>query len=141
VFAVPGSPLDPRCLGSNDLIRQGAHLTEGLSDVLDNLPDHPMRQGLARSPLFARGAPPAGLADGGADDREEAGPLAPDDHASVTALVLPLLGPSPTSVDDVIRRCQLSAPAVMSALLDLEIAGRVRSLPGNRVVLRADPAP
>ena len=40
LFAVPGSPLDPRARGSNDLIRQGAHLTETASDVLDNLPDH-----------------------------------------------------------------------------------------------------
>ena len=56
LFAVPGSPLDPRARGSNDLIRQGAHLTETASDVLDNLPDHPSRVGLARAPLFARGA-------------------------------------------------------------------------------------
>jgi DNA processing protein len=48
LFAVPGSPLDPRCHGSNDLIRQGAHLTESAADVLANLPDHPARQGLAR---------------------------------------------------------------------------------------------
>jgi DNA processing protein len=43
VFAVPGSPLDPRCRGSNGLIRDGAHLTETAADVLDNLPDHPLR--------------------------------------------------------------------------------------------------
>ena len=47
LFAVPGSPLDPRCHGSNDLIRQGAHLTETAADVLENLPDHPSREGLA----------------------------------------------------------------------------------------------
>ena len=54
LFAVPGSPLDPRSRGANDLIRQGAHLTETAQDVLDNLPDHPSREGLARVPLFAR---------------------------------------------------------------------------------------
>ena len=52
---MPGSPLDPRARGANDLIRQGAHLTETAEDVLDNLPDHPLREGLARDPLFARG--------------------------------------------------------------------------------------
>ncbi len=52
LFAVPGSPLDPRARGSNDLIRQGAHLTENARDVLDNLPDHPMQEGLGRDPLF-----------------------------------------------------------------------------------------
>jgi DNA processing protein len=41
VFAVPGSPLDPRCHGSNDLIRQGAQLTETAADVLANLPQGP----------------------------------------------------------------------------------------------------
>ena len=56
LFAVPGSPLDPRSRGANDLIRQGAHLTETAQDVLDNLPDHPSREGLARVPLFARDA-------------------------------------------------------------------------------------
>ena len=60
LFAVPGSPLDPRSRGANDLIRQGAHLTETAQDVLDNLPDHPSREGLARVPLFAR-EPPSGF--------------------------------------------------------------------------------
>src|SRR6185312_4251545 len=62
LFAVPGSPLDPRARGTNDLIRQGAHLTETASDVLDNLPDHPSREGLARLPVFARGTA-SGLAE------------------------------------------------------------------------------
>jgi len=55
LFAVPGSPLDPRCRGSNDLIRQGATLTESAADVVDNLTDHPGRAGLSRLPLFKRG--------------------------------------------------------------------------------------
>ena len=61
LFAVPGSPLDPRCRGSNGLIRDGAHLTETAADVLDNLPDHPLREGIGRSPLFARGPAPERL--------------------------------------------------------------------------------
>ncbi len=52
LFAVPGSPLDPRSRDANDLIRQGAHLTETAQDVLDNLPDHPSREGLGRVPMF-----------------------------------------------------------------------------------------
>ena len=66
LFAVPGSPLDPRCRGSNDLLRQGANLTETAADVLANLPDHPARQGLARDPMFLHGksgfAEPSGTA-------------------------------------------------------------------------------
>ena len=51
VFAVPGSPLDPRCRGANDLIRQGAHLTESAEDVLAQLGAAAAR---CRSPSAAR---------------------------------------------------------------------------------------
>ena len=47
VFAVPGSPLDPRARGGNDLIRQGAMLVENAADVLDNLPLEPTARRLA----------------------------------------------------------------------------------------------
>jgi DNA processing protein len=49
--------------------------------------------------------------------------------------VLELLGPSPTMVDDVVRRCQFSPAAALSVLLELELAGRVEMLPGHRVAL------
>ncbi len=130
IFAVPGSPLDPRARGANDLIRQGAHLTENLDDILGNLPDHPDRQGLARAPLFAR-PEAAGL-------REPAPEFQPVDITEKLAnqmrgALLDALSASPTAVDDLVRRCQFSAPAVMAVLLELEIAGRVEMLPGNRV--------
>jgi DNA processing protein len=54
--------------------------------------------------------------------------------------VLDLLGPSPTPVDDVVRRCQFSPAAVMVVLLELELAGRLELLPGNRVALLTDEA-
>ena len=53
--------------------------------------------------------------------------------------MLDLLGPSPTPVDAVVRRCQFSAPAIMAALLELELAGRVETLPGGRVAALLDP--
>jgi predicted Rossmann fold nucleotide-binding protein DprA/Smf involved in DNA uptake len=49
--------------------------------------------------------------------------------------VLALLSPEPTSVDDIVRRCQLSPPATVAVLLELELTGRVETLPGNRVAL------
>jgi DNA processing protein len=54
---------------------------------------------------------------------------------------LQLLGPAPTSVDDLARRCQLSAATVNSALMDLELAGRVAALPGNRFALIGEAGP
>ncbi len=137
LFAVPGSPLDPRSRGSNDLIRQGAHLTEGAADVLANLPDHPLLQGLARDPLFAGLAEPPVPAPEPEDDHHET----PKDLAQVRARVTDLLGPSPTAVDDLVRRCQFSAAAVMAALLELELAGRIETLPGHRVALLSGHSP
>ena len=132
LFAVPGSPLDPRARGANDLIRQGAHLVETAQDVLDNLPDHPALEGLARVPLFARNTPP-GCAEPPPDWQEPA--ESPADLAQARRQVIDLLETSPTAVDDVIRRCQFSAAAVMVVLLELELAGRIETLPGSRVAL------
>jgi DNA processing protein len=123
VFAVPGSPLDPRCRGSNDLIRQGAHLVEGAEDVLANLPAAPREL-----PLFrVRPAPDA------APDAAEEAPSLP----GIPGQVLELIGPTPMAVDDLVRRCHLSLPAVQAILLDLELSGLVEALPGNRVVRAA----
>lgn len=125
LFAVPGSPLDPRARGSNDLIRQGAHLIETAEDVLAHLPEAP-RDG----PLFAP-RPASPLLD--AAPPEEAAPLAAAEGEAVQ--VLELLGPSPVAVDELVRRCHLSTPTVQAVLLDLELAGRIETLPGNRVAL------
>ncbi|HEY5300867.1 MAG TPA: DNA-processing protein DprA, partial [Acetobacteraceae bacterium] len=101
LFAAPGSPLDPRARGSNDLIRQGAHLTETAADVLDNLPDHPLRAGIARAPLFARGSP-EGLAE---PDLAWEEPVEPASSlAAARSQVVELLDASPTPVDDLVRR-------------------------------------
>ena len=120
LFAVPGSPLDPRCRGSNDLIRSGARLVESASDVLAGLAEH------ASSP--AKGRP--GLA-------EEADPYEgpPGDVDLARRLVLENLGHDPTEVDDLVRRCQLSASAVVAALLELELGGRLEVLPGHKACL------
>ncbi|HJS84635.1 MAG TPA: DNA-processing protein DprA [Acetobacteraceae bacterium] len=134
LFAVPGSPLDPRARGSNDLIRQGAHLTETASDVLDNLPDHPSRVGIARAPLFARGTPD-GFGEPGPVWEEPAEPQAT--LAAARSQVIELLDASPTAVDDLVRRCQFSPAAVMAVLLELELAGRIETLSGARVALLA----
>jgi len=133
LFAVPGSPLDPRCQGSNDLIRQGAHLTESAADILGNLPNHPALTGLARDPLFRHAR----------NGFSEAAARAPEPETDAASLrearrkIPPLIGPDPVAVDEIARRCQLSTAAVAAVLLELELAGRVETLPGNRVALTA----
>jgi DNA processing protein len=124
LFAIPGSPLDPRARGSNDLIRQGAHLAETAEDVLLHLPEAPRL-----APLFA--APPTWS---GSKPARPFVPSPPED-SGIPSQVLDMLGGSPIAVDEVMRRCHLSPSAIQAILLDLELAGRVELLPGNRVAL------
>jgi DNA processing protein len=128
VFAVPGSPLDPRTRGGNDLLREGAVLTETAQDVLDNLsgfgalfPFGPDTSGVRDPPPCVSGDPDQLVEPSGLD--------------RARSQVVSLLGPTPTKVDDLMRRCQLSPAAVMAVLLELELAGRVETLPGNRFAL------
>jgi DNA processing protein len=132
IFAVPGSPLDPRCAGSNDLLRQGAHLVAGAEDVIANLPDDPRLVGLARVPLFSRD-----VGQGVAEDiLAWAGPPETDcDFSALQSELLGLLGPSPTEVDFLVRSSRFSAASVAAALVQLELALRVEFLPGNRISL------
>lgn len=116
VFAVPGSPLDPRARGTNDLIRQGATLTEGAADVLAVL-------GGAAPPPLSLPAQIAGIA------------VLSDEASLLTARqrVVEKLGPAPVPVDEIIRQCQLPAALVLTILLELELAGRLTRHPGNQV--------
>jgi DNA processing protein len=122
VFAVPGSPLDPRCKGSNDLIRKGATLTEDAEDVVSGLGGM-LRQGFDEPPA---GPPSIGPSGWNIDEK-----------SLVTARpkVVEALGPTPVTVDDLIRECQLSAAVVLTVLLELELAGRVERHPGSRFSL------
>ncbi len=115
VFAVPGSPIDPRSRGCNDLIRQGAMLTENADDVLHALAAMPHTFREPERPSFI---PP----------RE-------DTIDAARPIVLELLGPTPIGIDDIIRRSNLPAAAVMSVLLELELAGRLHRSPGQLVAL------
>jgi DNA processing protein len=121
VFAVPGSPLDPRARGGNHLIRQGATLTETVDDVLRVL--EPMRAApekvyKSQHPFLTESAPPAGFSADSAHDR-----------------IVAALGPAPVAVDEIIRSCQFSPAIVAAVLLELELAGRLERHPGNRVSL------
>jgi DNA processing protein len=121
VFAVPGHPKDPRSAGGNALIRDGAPLVENAQQVLDLLPDRPLSMPLLR------------------ERAERIAPVRPAAEASppgdAAAQIIELLGHAPLAVDELERRCQLSGSALSAVLLELELAGRVETLPGNRVAL------
>jgi DNA processing protein len=117
VFAVPGSPLDPRAEGSNGLLKQGAVLVTEVEDVIAVL-----RPIIGRPPEqpIAEPAPGAGPDEPAADAR---------------AKIIALLGPTPVAVDDLIRLSGCSAAAVLTTLLELELAGRLDRQRGGLVAL------
>ncbi len=123
VFAVPGSPLDPRAKGANRLIREGATLTESADDVLAVL--RPILGHGFREPSEREIASPL---------RDEPAPERETDR--VRAIVEEKLGPHPVEVDELIRQCRASPAAVLTVLLELELAGRAQRHPGNRVAWR-----
>ena len=114
VFAVPGSPLDPRAKGPNDLIRQGAILCEGVEDVLRSLS--------GQAHLRERERPYA-AEDEGADI----------DHDALREEVARLLSPTPVSRDELVRATHAPTSAVMAALVELALAERAELLPGGMV--------
>ncbi|MEJ2408497.1 MAG: DNA-processing protein DprA [Novosphingobium sp.] len=123
VMAVPGSPLDARSHGCNQLIRDGAVLVQSVEDVAELLSSF----GGAPRPMPSRPMPP-----GRALVREEDGEGIVDDSP---VSVAGLLTSAPVSVDELIRQSGASASAVQLALLELEIAGRLVRHAAGRVSL------
>lgn len=122
VFAVPGSPLDPRCQGTNKLIKEGATLTESAEDVLAHYRSYIHRRPLreAQADLFA---PKASSLPSEAE------------MEAARALIIERLSPSPTLVDELIAECEKPAHIVLGILLELELAGRIERHAGARVSL------
>ena len=116
VMAVPGSPLDPRAQGCNQLIRDGATLIQTAADVVEAI--RPFEHRVRSAPAAYEPA------------REE---LNGDD---ALGLVEELLGPSPVPVDEIIRLSGAPTGAVQIALLELDLAGRIDRHAGNKVSLR-----
>jgi DNA processing protein len=150
VFAVPGSPLDPRAEGTNDLIRQGATLCASAEHVIEALAarigsEEPPTK-TAREPGFhpydeidelweelpLSGEPSAASESGRELLFDEPADEAPKSPAS--ALVT-LLGPAPISPDDLARQSGLPIRAVHGILLELELAGKLIRHPGSGVSL------
>lgn len=119
VFAVPGSPLDPRSRGANRLIRDGAILTETVADIRSALA--PM---LSAPPRPESPAPTLfeGLSDNAGDGLD-----------SARNAIAACLSPTAVTVDEIVRQCQVTAPVVHTVLLEMELAGLIERQPGNRI--------
>jgi DNA processing protein len=119
IFAVPGSPLDPRAKGTNRLLREGATLVETAEDVLAGLRPILGRDFAEPDGPEPRVPSPVRLSDGEAN--------------RIRACLEEALGPAPVEVDELVRGCNSSVSAVLSVLLEMELAGRVTRHSGNRV--------
>ena len=165
VFAVPGSPLDPRAEGTNDLIRQGAtlvtaseHVTEVLAPIISGSEFREAPSGLAdgagntKEPLWEEldiFGEPAEIPSVEISTQEfqpmgaDAPALDPHFHhrddgeqkSRFMERVLDVLGASPAALDDIVRGCGLPASAVRATLLELELQGRVSRVGGDLVQL------
>jgi DNA processing protein len=115
VFAVPGSPLDPRAKGTNGLLRQGAILTESAEDVLSVL----------RPSLEPRRQPQKAAKD-------------PSQNHEISGLkheILQRLGPAAVEIDELVRQIGAAPAAVAAACLDLEFEGKLTRQPGQKIAL------
>jgi DNA processing protein len=116
VFAVPGSPLDPRCEGSNGLLKQGATLVTEVADVVAVL-----------QPILGR---PADLP---AEEPEAPSPPSAEPASDERMRIVGLLGPTPVLIDDLVRQSGSSPAIVRTVLLELELAGRLERHGGGLV--------
>ena len=118
VFAVPGSPLDPRCEGSNGLLKQGATLVTEVADVIAVL-----------EPILGR---PMELS---VEEPEAPSPHQAEPASGERKRIVSLLGPTPVGIDDLVRLSGSSPAAVRTILLELELAGRLERHGGGLVSL------
>jgi DNA processing protein len=135
VFAVPGSPLDPRAEGTNDLLRDGAQICARVEDVLEAL-DRLRDRLVFAAPSQASGS----FEETGLTEEDDLAPEAPgafeDDEEALVRRVATLLGPSPVTLDDLALAAELDARRVRMAVAVLDLAGRIEYAGGDRVALR-----
>jgi DNA processing protein len=118
VFAVPGSPLDPRSGGSNLLIKEGATIVTAVDDIIADL-----------QPMLGRQAAPSPVM------REPAAEAPYDAEDADRARILEALGPTPVDLDDIIRFTGIKPAIVHLVLIELDLAGRIARHPHGRVSL------
>ncbi len=122
VFAVPGSPMDPRCHGTNRLLKDGATMVETARDIIGNLAPLGELPLAEQQSLNFYEAPAASLDE---QTLERA-----------RAAIIESLGASPTMTDDILANTGLTPHILMAVLLELELAGRLERHAGSKVALR-----
>jgi len=122
VFAVPGSPLDPRAEGGNHLIQEGAKLVTSAEDIIDGLGSADP----ARTSLLEPDWEPA----------FDVGSVEEEPSNGDRARLIEALSPTPIAVDNLIATTRLSVSSIQTLLLELDLAGRIEWSSGQLVALR-----
>ncbi len=122
VFAVPGSPLDPRAEGANGLIRDGAHLATTADDIISVL--RTLRMQSLQDPAGR------GWQGGGGNS-----PAQDDPPQALYGKILENLSHTPVEMDELIRAVDAPIGHVLTVILELELAGRIERQAGNKVNL------
>jgi DNA processing protein len=129
VFAVPGNVTNKNSWGPNTLIKQGAKLTATWEDVWEDLPtDVRLKVEELREQSGGNESP-----DGnGASPYQAALVLPPHE----TAVLAKLRADEAMQLDQLIEALdmELSSSEIFAALFELELAGRVRQMPGKNYV-------
>lgn len=127
VFAVPGFPLDPRCQGTNKLIKEGAHMVESVEDIVTNLP----------SVTKILNDPTHLTQDSAGDNQFKNLRLQYTDliTSDMRAKVKELLSATPVDFDCLHNETQIPLPFIYMIILELELAGKVVRYPGNKIAL------
>lgn len=118
VFAVPGSPLDPRCQGSNYLLKQGATFVESANDILDVVGVLGITQPENSKTIST-----------------EYKPTHPNALSDIKKQILEDLTSIPTSIEILMNHYNYPANELMSLLAELELEGLLLRHPGNCVSL------
>ncbi len=124
VFAVPGFPLDPRCMGSNKLIKDGAYLLESAADVISNVSSFKkLKKSLEESETSANNFNiPVDDSNLDVSDRDR-------------QLVISLLSSTPVTYEALVDETNFSLPVIYTICLELELAGKITRYPGGRIAL------
>jgi DNA processing protein len=119
IFAVPGSPLDPRSIGCNLLLKDGATLVNGPQDVLDSLENQKI---IRESSLHEERA-------------EFSAKISDLDLEKIRKQILESLSATPITIEELILSLKISPQEVLAALIELELSNKISRLHGQRVCL------
>lgn len=124
VFAVPGFPLDPRCMGSNKLIKDGAHMLESSNDVIDNILSYKeLKKSLEELENYNN------------NFKIPVNTSYVDISQSDRKMVISLLSSTPVTYESLLDETKLALPVIYTICLELELAGKIARHTGNKISL------